>query len=315
MQQTRVTQGLPYYEQFIKHYPTIADLALASEQDVLKLWQGLGYYSRARNLQATAKYVSNELNGTFPSTYSELLKLKGVGQYTAAAIASICYNECVAVVDGNVYRALSRLFGIYTPINTTQGKHEFLALATKLINQCDAPGNHNQAVMEFGAVQCTPKQPECNSCIFNKHCVAYRTNSIGELPAKNKSAKARKRYFNYLVISDGSSIVLNKREHNDIWASLYDFPLIETTGNVLSKNELLKHVEFNKLIEQGYTQINKSVRDKTHVLSHQIITARFFEITVKSGKAYKGFYKINRSEVHDYPIPKLIENYMTAAGY
>ena len=191
LQQTQVKQGLPYYESFVTSYPTVFDLANAEESDVLKLWQGLGYYSRARNLHASAKHIAYDLNGVFPDTYKDLLKLRGVGDYTASAIASICFNEATAVVDGNVYRALSRYFGIDTPINSSKGQKEFKALAQELID-IKKPADFNQAIMEFGAIQCKPKNPECSACSFRNSCVAFGNNRVSDLPVKIKSAKAKK---------------------------------------------------------------------------------------------------------------------------
>ena len=199
LQQTRVDQGTAYFFKFIEQFPTVYNLANASEEEVLKLWQGLGYYSRARNLHSAANYIVNELNGKFPTTYSEILKLKGVGDYTASAIASICFNEPTAVVDGNVYRVLARYFGISTPINSTSGIKEFKKLAQELIVE-DIPGTFNQAIMEFGACMCKPQNPDCFNCPLNDSCVALSNNTIAQLPVKINKTKVRKRYFNYLVI-------------------------------------------------------------------------------------------------------------------
>ena len=235
MQQTQIKQGLPYYEAFVKNYPTVFDLANAEEQEILKLWQGLGYYSRARNLHTSAKYIANELDGKFPSTYSELLKLKGVGDYTASAIASICFNEPTAVVDGNVYRVLSRYFGIDTAINSTQGIKTFKTLATRLINH-EHPGDYNQAIMEFGAIQCKPKNPDCNICPLNNSCVALQKEIISVLPVKLKKTKVTKKHINFLVlISEDKHTVFEKRTAKGIWQNLYQFPLIESTSELNSE--------------------------------------------------------------------------------
>ena len=217
LQQTQIKQGLPYYEAFVEAYPTVFDLAKAEERKVLKLWQGLGYYSRARNLHATAQYIVEELNGEFPNNYRELLKLKGVGDYTASAIASICFNEPMAVVDGNVYRVLSRYFGIETPINSSKGIKEFKQLAQRLIDK-NNPADYNQAIMEFGAVQCKPQNPNCDVCPFQDGCVAFEKKRIDELPVKIKAAKASKKYFNFLVIiSKDNKTLLQKRKEKGIW--------------------------------------------------------------------------------------------------
>ena len=210
LQQTRVEQGLPYYEKFRKKYPTIKDLALAPEDEVMKLWEGLGYYSRARNLHTTAKFISKDLDGIFPKTHKEILALKGVGSYTAAAIASFAYNLPYAVVDGNVYRVLSRYFGIATPIDSTDGKKEFALLAQELL-ATEKPGAYNQAIMDFGATHCMPKQPKCITCLLNKKCKAFTENRIDILPVKTKKIKKRTRYLNYLIINQGNQVFINKR--------------------------------------------------------------------------------------------------------
>lgn len=228
LQQTQVKQGLPYYEAFVSTYSTVFELANANESDVLKLWQGLGYYSRARNLHATAKYIANECDGIFPNNYKDLLKLKGIGDYTASAISSICFNEVSAVVDGNVYRVLSRYFGIETPINSAKGIKEFKQLAQELIDK-NKPAEFNQAIMEFGAIQCKPSNPDCSVCPFNSSCVALQKNMIGLLPIKLKANKVKKRYFNFLVfVSTNRKTILEKREGKGIWQNLYQFPLIES---------------------------------------------------------------------------------------
>jgi A/G-specific adenine glycosylase len=232
LQQTRVNQGLAYYITFTKEFPTVFDLANASESKVLKLWQGLGYYSRARNLHFSAKYIANELNGEFPSTYDEIKKLKGVGDYTASAISSICFNKAEAVVDGNVYRVLARYFGIKTAINSSAGIKEFKKLAQTLIDPTQ-PGTHNQAIMDFGALQCKPQNPLCETCPFNSSCIALANKTIKELPLKEKKIKVRKRYFNFLVfISDNHQTVLSERKGKGIWQGLYQFPLVETEKSV-----------------------------------------------------------------------------------
>ena len=232
LQQTRVAQGLPYYVRFTSAFPTVFDLANASEEAVLKLWQGLGYYSRARNLHQTSQYIAFELNGEFPKCYSELLKLKGIGEYTAAAIASFSYNEKVPVVDGNVYRVLSRYFGVETDIASTGAKKEFTALAQELIPN-DKANIFNQAIMEFGALQCVPKNPNCENCVFNDSCVALQKKKVGQLPVKSKKIKVTNKYFNYLVFLDeNANTIISKRTQKGIWHNLYEFPVIETNEEV-----------------------------------------------------------------------------------
>jgi len=308
LQQTRVEQGLPYYKSFVSKYPTVKKLANAAEQEVLKLWQGLGYYSRARNLHATAKYVSNELNGVFPTSYRELIKLKGVGDYTASAIASICFNEATAVVDGNVYRALARYFGIATPINSSLGIKEFKNLAQQLID-VDKPGNHNQALMEFGARQCKPQNPNCDVCIFNDSCVALQQKKISELPVKLKKTKVKNIYFNYIVlISENKNTFLQKRIGKGIWQNLYEFPLIETKkdfeieelNSLRVFQDISKKFEINSLVLYNEVPI-------LHKLSHRNIYTRFW-IAETSKNNYKA---ISISQIETYPVPKLIGNFIT----
>jgi A/G-specific adenine glycosylase len=295
LQQTRVKQGLPYYEAFLQAFPTVNDLATASEQQVLRLWQGLGYYARARNLHKCAKTVVVLYNGNFPETYADLLSLPGVGEYTAAAIASFAYQEPVAVVDGNVFRVLSRIFGIDTIINSPKGKKEFTEIANELISKT-APDLHNQAMMEFGATQCTPKNPKCDECIFKSGCVAFARNTQGQLPVKTRSKDARKRYFYYLVVQRNNSLMMKKRTDKDIWNGLFDFHLIEKNREV-NVEKLLKEKPLNKLSRTK----NKITISKTykHVLSHQIIHSRFISIKTegkmdfeKNGLAYYSLKKI-----------------------
>jgi len=309
LQQTRVAQGLPYYNAFIAEFPTIKTLANAPEEKVLKLWQGLGYYSRARNLHFTAKYISEELRGIFPASYNELLKLKGIGDYTASAIASICFNEPAAVVDGNVYRVLSRYFGIVTPINSTQGIKEFKALAQELLD-ISQPGIYNQAIMEFGARYCKPQNPDCISCIFNDKCVAFQKKMVSELPVKLKKLKVKKAYFNYLVLlSEDNKTILQQRTQKGIWKQLYEFPLIETLNETeIEKFQQLE--EFKELSkENGITSIvlynEKSI---IHKLSHRHLHTRFW--IAESSKLNSKSIPINT--INKYPVPVLIEKFINS---
>jgi A/G-specific adenine glycosylase len=304
LQQTRVDQGLDYFNKFIKKHPDIHSLAKSSEKDVLNLWQGLGYYSRARNLHFTAKYISNELNGEFPTIYKDILNLKGVGEYTAAAIASFAYKEVYPVVDGNVYRVLSRVFGVENPIDSTEGKKVFKQLATELIDTKN-PDTYNQAIMEFGALQCTPKKPNCEDCPYLLECFAYKNELINELPKKEKKIKQRNRYFNYLVIINSDSIYLNERKEKDIWQGLFDFPVFETKEPLTSFPLLEK--EFSNI---GLTLKNQSTEYK-HILSHQKIYATFWLVSSNKTKNIDSkFVKIPLKEINNYPIPKLIDNYL-----
>ncbi|MDB4533295.1 A/G-specific adenine glycosylase [Vicingaceae bacterium] len=304
LQQTRVDQGLDYYNKFIKKHPNVHSLAKSSEKDILNLWQGLGYYSRARNLHFTAKYISNELNGNFPTEHKDILNLKGVGEYTAAAIASFSYKEPYPVIDGNVYRVLSRIFGIENPIDSSAGKKIFKKLAAELID-IKNPDTYNQAIMEFGALQCTPKNPNCESCPYLLECFAQKNNIIGELPKKEKKIKQRNRYFNYLVIVDNENIYLNERKGKGIWQGLFDFPLLETKEQLNSFPKMDK--EFNNL---DLTLKNQSPEFK-HILSHQKIYATFWLVSTNNPINIDSKYvKIPLKEINNYPVPKLIDNYL-----
>jgi len=306
LQQTRIEQGLPYYYKFIKAYPSVFDLAKASPEEVLKLWQGLGYYSRVRNLHETAKHVAFNLNGIFPDNYKDLLKLKGVGDYTASAIASICYGEAVAVVDGNVYRVLSRIFGIDTPINSTAGIKEFKKLANELLDKEDA-ATHNQAIMEFGALHCKPQRPKCEICPFNDVCLALKNNRIKELPVKLKKTKIKKRYFNYLVFNlEDDKTILEQRTGKGIWNGLYQFPLVESE-ELLEKNELVVLDAFKKAI--GNSDLELDLFNEIpiiHKLSHQHLFTRFW--VVHSNVVPEN--PVDLKDVLEYPVPVLIENFL-----
>ena len=306
LQQTQVKQGLPYYNKFLKNYPNIYELARSSEDEVMKNWQGLGYYSRARNLHFTAKYIVHELNGIFPKKYIDLIKLKGVGDYTASAIASICFDESVAVLDGNVFRVLSRYFGIEIPINSTQGIKHFKSLAKSLLPK-KRIGDYNQAVMEFGALQCKPKSPNCSICPINVNCVAFTTNNTKNLPIKIKRSKIKDRYFNFLVyLTKKSETVIEKRNVKGIWQQLYQFPLIETESSV-SKKKLMsskKGLEKYNLINPEIELINKS--EIVHKLSHQRLHIKFWKLNKKI-KHHKTVYW---NDLKKYPVPSPIAEFI-----
>jgi len=299
LQQTRVHQGLSYYITFTKEFPTVFDLAKASESKVLKLWQGLGYYSRARNLHHSAKYIAKDLDGKFPSTYEEIKKLKGVGDYTASAISSICFNESQAVVDGNVYRVLSRYFGIKTPINSSAGIKEFKELAQTLIDP-KQPGSYNQAIMDFGALHCKPQNPLCETCPLNDSCIALAKKTIKQLPVKEQKIKIRKRYFNYLVfISDDNKTMLSERKGKGIWQGLYEFPLIETEKGI-SKEEL--SVQISE--KENIVLFNEN--EIVHKLSHQHLYTKFW--IVKKDVLHEN--QISWNSIKKYPVPILIANFL-----
>ena len=301
LQQTKVAQGLDYYNKFIDQYPTIEDLANETEDNVLKLWQGLGYYSRARNLHTTAKVISTELNGTFPVTYDEIIKLKGIGAYTAAAISSFCFGEKKAVVDGNVYRVLSRYFGINTPIDSTIGKKEFQELAQECLS-IENPGEYNQAIMEFGALQCTPN-PNCEVCPLREPCNAYENSMVKALPVKEKKIKVKDRYFNFIVIGDNESFYIQKREAKDIWQNLYQFPLNESKKEVVSPFELKDSI----LNQAVFLRVSEQFK---HLLSHQRIYAKFWEFNLAEMSPLKGFKKIKKRNIQEFAVPRLIQKYL-----
>ncbi len=305
LQQTRVVQGYNYYLRFVENYPTVSDLAGATEDEVLKLWQGLGYYSRARNLHAAAQSIVEKYDGVFPTNYVDILALKGVGEYTAAAICSFAYNQPYAVVDGNVFRVLSRVFGIETPIDSTAGKKQFAKLAGNLLDK-KKPLLHNQAIMEFGALQCTPQQPGCASCPLQNDCVAFLTNCISELPRKEQKTKQRERFFHYFYLKNNGKTYLQKRTGKDVWQNLYEFPLIET-GRQLEIDELMQTESFKTLF-QGIKNITfeGSPLELKHVLSHRIIRAKFYTVSIDSeNNQLETRIKIDIEKRHDYPVSRL----------
>ena len=310
LQQTRVEQGMPYWLRFMEDFPTVTDLANADEREVLRLWQGLGYYSRARNLHAAAKVVRDEYNGIFPNQYEQIRALKGIGDYTAAAISSFAFNLSHAVVDGNVYRVLSRIFAINTPIDSTNGKKEFFVLANELIDKSN-PGMFNQAIMEFGAMQCRPSNPDCSVCPFNQYCQSFATNTVSEYPVKSKKTKTRNRYFDFIILSDEKNTLLQKREEKDIWQGLYQFPLIESATKNKNKLDLSKSEVANYLNTNSHKMIKSSAIVK-HVLSHQVIFAKFWWINMESVSTAKdaNMIKVPWSQLGDYGMPQLIVKYL-----
>lgn len=314
LQQTRVQQGLPYYLKFIKQYPTITDLANAEQDEVFKLWEGLGYYSRARNLHAAAKTVRDDYKGIFPTTYKEIRALKGVGEYTAAAIASFAYDLPHAVLDGNVYRVLARFFGIETAIDTTEGKKKFRQLADDLLNQ-KQPAVYNQAIMDFGATHCSPKKPNCIACLHQKHCTAFAESKVELLPIKSKKIKKRTRYFYYLVLNDGEQVYLKKRTAKDIWANLYEFPLIElkqAVEGLFLLNHLEQTMEWQGLLKQGELTVKQVSPVYKQTLSHQKIQALFIEIMVPPSffVEKKDLIVVERKKINNFAFPKIITSYL-----
>lgn len=310
LQQTRVAQGLNYYLRFIEKFPNVYILAQSSEKAVLKEWQGLGYYSRARNLHQGAKMVVEEYNGILPDTYNEIITIKGIGVYTASAILSIAYNKPYAVVDGNVYRVLSRLFAIDTPIDSTDGKKQFAILADKLLDRM-CPGVHNQALMEFGALFCTPTQPPCQSCPLRSLCEASKLSMQFDFPVKSKKVNVRKRFFHYFNIKYKDYIYLNKRVGNDIWKNMYEFPLIETTKDT-NLADLMDTDSFKGVFKDTKIVIHSVSKKIKHVLTHQHIYAKFYVIEILDSDLFltESFLRIDEKDISLYPISRLIHRYL-----
>ena len=308
LQQTRVAQGYDYFVRFIRRFPDVKTLADADEDEVLKYWQGLGYYSRARNLHAAAKSI----HGKFPEEYASIRALKGVGDYTAAAIASLAFNLPYAVVDGNVYRVLSRYLAVDTPIDTVAGKKQFAALADELLER-ERPGLYNQAIMDFGALQCTPTSPDCFSCPLSAGCLAFAKGIVTKLPVKQNKIKTRDRYFNYIYVRMGAYTFINKREGRDIWKNLFELPLIETE-TALTEEDFLTLPAFCELIAEGEVPAVRCVcRNVKHVLSHQIIYADFYEVELpESSVSFSKFLKVERAGLNKYAVPKLIHAFLEA---
>ena len=315
LQQTRVSQGLPYYQAFCRSFPKVSDLARASEQEVLRLWQGLGYYSRARNLHRCAQLIVKEYQGQFPRTYRELISLPGIGDYTASAIASFAYKQATPVVDGNVFRVLSRIFGVRDDIAIPNTRAIFKTLSAELMKHAPAD-QFNQAIMEFGALQCTPKRPQCSDCPLSTTCYAFANNLQHQFPVKTKKMSARKRYFYYYVLKSGSQLWLKKRTRKDIWQGLYDFMLLESDSKSDPVDLLAYHMPNPSMMNQMI--IGEPSVEYLHKLTHQHINARFLVIEASSEAAFDGWqqdYELqaySRSEVHKLPKPILIDNYLKA---
>ncbi len=308
LQQTRAEQGLPYYERFKIAFPTINDLAKATEDEVFKLWQGLGYYQRARNLHATAQWISEKYAGVFPSTYAEIRALKGVGDYTAAAIASFGFNLPHAVLDGNVYRVLSRFWGIEKPIDEAKNKKEFAQLAQNLLAD-NPPATYNQAIMDFGAIHCKPKNPLCGTCLHSSKCVAFREQKQAILPIKIKKIKRKERYFYYFIYHFDNKILLRKRSDKDIWQGLYDFCLLEM-DSLHDKEDLLQIADFEPFINQK--EPLKSISQPfSQQLTHQKIVAVFVEIDLKKNIIVPdNCIWVDLAAVQNYAFPKIVSDYL-----
>jgi len=303
LQQTRVEQGLPYFYRFLEKYPDVTSFAKADENDILKLWQGLGYYSRGRNMLKTARIVLELHKDIFPSSYDKLIKLKGIGKYTAAAIASFSANEARAVVDGNVYRVLARYFGVDDPINSVKGQKIFQQLANDLLDH-KQPGLHNQAIMEFGAMLCKPRNPDCAVCPLRPGCFSYNSSAIVSLPVKLNKLKIRQRFFNYFLFTDGDIVLMNKRGEKDIWANMYDLPLIETSSQ-LNINELIAQGQITELFGEDLKVIETSGIIK-HVLTHQRLFVRLIRMQGMPGKLKDDWFYTKVGDVKQLAIPKIV---------
>jgi A/G-specific adenine glycosylase len=302
LQQTRVEQGLPYFYRFAERYPDVQSFAAAEEDDILRLWQGLGYYSRGRNMLKTARQVMQDFSGVFPVEYIQLLKLKGVGEYTAAAISSFAANEARAVVDGNVYRVLARYFGIDEPINSPKGKKVFQQIADDVLDK-SRPALHNQAMMEFGAMLCKPKNPACGICPVRIGCKAFKTNATTYLPVKLKTVKIKSRFFNYLLIFNGDKILINKRGEGDIWANMYDFPMIETL-ELIDTAELIKLPEMQKFGNK--VALKEASGTIKHVLTHQHLFVRFFIMEILDHTPHNNQTYIEPKKLENLALPQPI---------
>lgn len=314
LQQTRVAQGLDYFNRFVARFPDVRALAVASEDEVLRYWQGLGYYSRARNLLEAARTICRDFDGIFPRTYNEVRSLKGIGDYTAAAIVSFAYDLPYPVLDGNVYRVLARLFALSTPIDSAQGKKEFAELAALLLDK-EHPGLHNQAIMELGALQCVPRQPDCSLCPLMDKCMAYAAGEVSAYPVKQQKLKTRPRYFHYLHIVCGNDTYIQRREGKDIWQGLYQLLLIET-DTPADFAELQQSDAFRRLLSDcGRMEISVVLRDIKHVLSHQTLYASFYYIKVeREGKTLNEYLRIPLSSLENYAFPRLILRYFQATA-
>lgn len=319
LQQTRVEQGLPYFQKFVAQYPTVRDLADAPEDELMKTWQGLGYYSRARNLYATAKFVAHELNGRFPETFDGLRQLKGVGDYTAAAIASFAFGLPHAVLDGNVYRVLARFFGIETPTDSPAAKKEFAQLANQLLDPT-RPGDFNQAIMDFGATHCTPQQPKCVACPLRPECAAHLYNKVSELPVRARRLEKKERFFLYVVFNRGEDTFIQKRMGRDIWQDLYEFPIVELPALPTESAEIVGLIS-NKFFDGkvGGFEVLRVSKPYKQVLTHQIVKAIFCEIDLKDkglethsmGFPTANYIQTNRIQLKKmYAVPRIIDSYL-----
>lgn len=308
LQQTRVEQGLSYYNKFIKAFPSIHHLAMTSDKKIFKLWEGLGYYSRCRNLISTSRFLSNERDGKFPESFQELKKLKGIGPYTAAAIASFAFNLPHAVVDGNVSRVLSRVFGIDKSLDSIEGKNAISILADKLLHKKHS-GIYNQAIMDFGATICKHSGPQCKTCPFSKTCIANNNNRVSELPIKSKKIKIKKRWFYFLVIEYKNNVLIRQRTEKDIWRELFEFPGIEADSEQ-NTDYILQHAEDKGWIKNKKYQVTDISTIFKQRLTHQLIHARFFRIQLKNFPLQSSpFLRVNKNFLNKFSFPGIINEY------
>ena len=314
LQQTRVIQGLDYYLRFLRRFPDIQSLAEAEQEEVLKYWQGLGYYSRARNMHEAAKSIHSNFQGVFPQRYEDVLALKGVGSYTAAAIVSLAWNQPYPVIDGNVYRVLGRLFAVDVPYDTGKGEKIYEELANMLMNPQQA-GLHNQAIMEFGALQCVPQKPECGQCPLKDKCLGFASGNPLQFPIKQHIIKVRNRYFNYFFILHEGNTYLSRRMQKDIWEGLFEFPLIETEHS-MDFEEVQETDAFKKLFhDTGKITFSMDSNELKHVLTHQILHARFYEAEIQKDNLYlQQYIKTPLEQIDDYAVPRLIHRFLSNCG-
>ena len=307
LQQTRVEQGLAYYNKFIQKYPTIKKLAAAKDEDVFKLWEGLGYYSRCKNLLFTARYIVENRKGIFPKIYDDILELKGIGKYTAAAISSFAYNSPYAVVDGNVFRMLSRIFGIHKPIDSTIGKKYFEQLAQELLDK-KQPAKHNQAIMDFGATVCKPKQPSCDICCFQKNCYAFQKNQVEKLPFKEKKVVVQERIMNYIIFQYKGELLIRKRTAKDIWQNLHEFFLVESNETQKPNFKTIK-TKINFLLKDQKHDIISISDLQQQKLTHRIIKGNFIHIKLQKKIEFDNYFWIDKNEIKNYSFPKFINTF------
>jgi len=308
LQQTQISQGIPYYNRFITAFPTITHLAKADQDELMKIWEGLGYYTRARNMLECARTIVREMDGKLPKTYEALLRLKGIGPYSASAIASFAYGLPYAVVDGNVIRVLARFFGIDAPFNRTDGRSKFNELANELLDVND-PASYNQAIMNFGATVCTFRKPACATCPMRSKCRAYIEDKIDSLPVKPVKREKKQRFFNYLVIKNDDHVFLSKRMKNDIWKGLYEFPLIETAKEI-STGAIVGFVKSSKIVNGTTFNMGSVAQKYKQTLSHQRISATFWEVDIDNGSMSMDYLPVKSADLDNFAFPRIIDCYL-----